>query len=416
MQRAALVRIAVAAAITTAAVTASATSPASASTPRSATALRSAVTPWSAAALRSSTAPKGNGLVGVWCASPANCLAVGATSPVAGRGHPLAERWNGKSWRTVAVRLPAGFAFGDLLRLSCLSATFCVAAGDYGNGSTGHLLAEFWNGRTWTPTAPPAPAGGSGQTLLLGVSCTSARSCVAAGTIGNSGIKAITEIWNGAKWTRVNPPLPRGTTISALESVSCPSAKHCVAVGLAGSVSTGVLVESWNGTAWHISRALSPSGGFAQLTGVSCASAATCVAVGSVFGSKHSVALTETWNGKAWAMARVPWPKGTSDSELIGVSCPAKAYCVAVGDVGDNPQAGLLNTGKAVAARWNGKAWALQSVPAPAKGKASAFYGVSCRSTASCAAVGSIGPVEGTTSSSLSGFWNGKTWKLVPAV
>lgn len=379
-------------------------------------------TPWPATTSASPAAPAQNALEGVWCASASDCIAVGATSAIAGRGHPLAEIWNGKSWRTVPVRLPAGSTFGGLVRLSCRSASFCVAAGEYGTGGTGHLLAEFWNGKTWSPTEPPAPAGVGDDTELVGVSCQSSRDCVAVGGDDTGATTfAVIETWNGAKWARVKPPLPRGTSYSYLEKVSCPSATYCVAVGQAGDPAK-VLVESWNGAAWHVVSAPSPSGGFAELVAVSCSSVASCVAVGGVLnpgspGTPSSTkALTETWNGKKWAIATVPWPKGTADSILAGVSCPSKTYCVAVGNVGDNLEAGQLNAGKAVAVTWNGKSWALEPVPAPAKGKTSFLFSVSCRSTASCAAVGETGSVGADTTSSLSGFWNGKTWKLVPAI
>jgi hypothetical protein len=39
-----------------------------------------------------------------------------------------------------------------------------------------------------------------------------------------------------------------------------------------------------------------------------------------------------------------------------------------------------------------------------------------CRSVAGCAAVGYTGSVKTTSTTGLSGFWNGKTWKLTGAV
>jgi hypothetical protein len=380
----------------------------------------SAVAPGMMPALAAASAQ--NALSGIWCASSVKCVAVGGTSYVAGAGRPLAETWNGKSWRSVAVRLPSGASFADLERLSCVSAIFCVAVGSYGNSSTAHLLAEFWDGRSWTPSEPPAPAGSPNDTLLIGVSCTSPKMCMAVGGYDSANPIAVAEKWNGAKWARVNPPVPPDTEFASLQSVSCTSVRYCVAVGIwLGFIdgARGVLAESWNGTAWRRVSAPSPESPdtYAQLTSVSCASAADCVAVGVVagFGSGEA-SLTETWNGKAWATAKaVPWPKGTHDSALIGVSCPSRVYCVAVGIAG---QANLtdLSTGHAAAATWNGKTWAARTVPVPPKGRTSGLVSVSCRTSANCAAVGYTGRIGSSASSSLSGFWNGRRWKLVTAI
>jgi len=367
----------------------------------------------SVAASASAAPPAPSVLTGVWCASAANCLAVGGTDETNtefSAAHPLAERWNGKTWRTVPVRLPAGASFGSLLRLACLSATWCVAVGYYAKGGVYHELADFWNGKAWTPTEPSAPGGGP-ETHLIDVSCRSARNCVAVGLADNgTGVRGIVEKWNGAKWARVSVPEP--ADFSDLSSVSCPAAKFCVAVG---GTFAGVLVESWNGTAWRRVSAPSPAPrALSTLTSVSCVSPSNCVAVGDGDGIGGS-GFAETWNGKAWTNARVPWPKGTRSSLLIAVSCASRSYCAAVGNIGEAP-ASAANAGRPAVFRWNGRAWALQPVSALAKGKAGAFSDIFCRSAADCTAVGDIGPAGSVNASGLSGFWNGKSWKLVPAI
>jgi len=54
------------------------------------------------------------------------------------------------------------------------------------------------------------------------------------------------------------------------------------------------------------------------------------------------------------------------------------------------------------------------SVPAPGKGKSSLFTDVTCLSATDCVAVGQVGPAGSAndTSTALSGFWNGKSWRL----
>ena len=364
--------------------------------------------------------PSLNELTGAWCATAARCIAVGvsASNPTnQATGRPLAETWNGKSWRTVPVGLPAGATFGGLFHLACVSAMFCVAVGYEGSGATYYELAEIWNGRTWKPGKPPSPGGGTDDTGLAGVSCVSAKSCVAVGSYDEGGglPGAAVEKWNGVTWTRVNPPRPAGAVYSALGSVSCTSAKYCVAVG---GTYVGVLVESWNGTAWRVISAPRPSADVTVLSGVSCVSPVSCVAVGEYFNpvGGGGGSFAETWNGKAWTMVSVRWPRGTVYTSLADVSCASRAYCVAVGNVGENPTSSQANAGRAAAVAWNGKTWTDMSVPGPAKGKASWFRGVWCGAAASCAAVGYTGAVNASTSTGLSGFWNGKSWKLTGAI
>jgi hypothetical protein len=366
-----------------------------------------------------------NGLSAVWCASASSCLAVGTSNPDTENpvaGHPLAETWNGKSWKAVSVRLPPGAASGGLLGLSCVRPASCVAVGFWGKGFTGHELAESWNGKTWTPSEPPAKP--SEQTELIGVSCLSAKACVAVGEYEpnlNLGlIAAVIEQWNGVKWTEVTPALPRGLAgFSLLDAVPCPTVRQCAVVGYvsSGPETGSPLIESWNGKAWKRVAAPSPAAGPAGglLSGVSCASSVSCVAVGEKFGTSKETGFAQSWNGRAWTLASVPWAKGTANSILTGVSCPAQKDCVAVGATGVNADSGA-NSGRAAAATWNGKTWTVVPVPAPAKVKSSMLTGVLCPRAASYVAAGKAGPAGTTAGHGLSGFWNGKRWRLVTAV
>lgn len=363
--------------------------------------------------------PPANELFGVSCVSPTNCVAVGLDgNAYRGTGGPLAERWNGRTWKIARVPLPAGATSGELSGVSCKSAAACVAVGLYLDGAgAGIPLAETWNGRTWTPRTLPTPAGGTGV-ILSGVSCTSVMHCVAVGeyfTGGNAA--AIAESWNGGRWTAATPPVPAGSVLGDLNTVSCPSARYCVAVGeSAANAGSSVLVDAWNGRGWR-EMAARPPGGFthAELNGVWCTSAANCVAVGRGSGGGGLTGFTEVWNGSTWRSARVSWPRGAANSGLVGVSCVSAKRCVMVGYLGMNPGADG-NTGRAAAVTWDGRTWTVTKVPAPARGKASLFNGVSCLSAGSCVAAGQVGPGNSTRGTGLSGFWNGRGWRLVAAV
>lgn len=362
--------------------------------------------------------PQADQLNGVACRSAKDCLAVGADYHT---GRPLAETWNGTRWRAVSVKLPAGASGALLDGVACPAATgtYCVAVGVVIKGSTVEALAETWNGKAWTPVLPPAPAGSH----LGAISCLSAKSCVAVGAAGAShGIGALlTESWNGTKWTRGSISAPPHTQGGFLDGVSCATAGFCVAAGAVFAGSTGAeapLIEGWNGKAWAIMKPAPPKTSIQTgLYAVSCPSPKSCVTVGSGGNLEAgSIGYAEAWNGKTWALtSAVPWPKGTTDPWLYGVSCSAVGHCVAVGLIDWFRASNGFLTGRAAAATWNGKAWTATTITVPGKGDASGFGGVTCRpgKTAFCAAVGNVGPWGSRVSSTLSGFWNGKTWKVV---
>jgi hypothetical protein len=357
----------------------------------------------------------------VSCGSAKACLAVGTNiNSTSGISAPIAEAWNGTKWKSVAVHAPKGPSGASLTGVSCKSVASCLAVGEYSTSAGDRPFALTWNGTALKPTAaPPVPAGDT-IVSLSGVSCVTTRSCVAVGTSigGTGGIRVLVETWNGAKWTDHVVPVSSSVFLD-FNSVSCVSATHCVVAGASetmkgGNVTMGVLLALWNGKTITPMKAPLPAGtgaGTPLITDVSCASAASCVAVGAVLsGSGNSgFGFTETWKGKAWTVAKVASPKGITLSFLFGVSCPTAHNCVAVG------AAGTSKSGSATAMSYNGKAWSRQAVPAPGKGKSDAFEGVSCLSAANCVATGQIGATNSSNPSPLSGIWNGKAWRLVPA-
>jgi hypothetical protein len=157
-------------------------------------------------------------------------------------------------------------------------------------------------------------------------------------------------------------------------------------------------------TGWVVQTTANPAGStLDELAAVSCTSASNCIAVGNEENSAGNlVALAERWNGSTWALQTAVNPSGGTGVSLDGVSCPSATYCIAVGE---NDTATTLT---AVAESWNGSTWTLQSPVNPARAFLS---GVSCTATNNCEAVGadSAGP--------LAEHWNGSTWaaQTVPA-
>ena len=231
----------------------------------------------------------------------------------------------------------------------------------------------------------------------------------AAGRVGGP----LAEVWNGKRWTQTRPPASgSGFAVSGLDAVSCASPAQCVAAGASAGGPPVAVIESWNGTAWSLGTGAALPGAMAAQTGVSCPSAGSCVAVGFGMYATATAAFSEIWNGRSWRDATVPLPGGgINSSHLWGVSCAAASRCVAVGDTEVYLKGG--STHGAAAVTWNGKTWTATGIPGPGKGKTSLFMDVTCLSAKSCVAVGQAGPAGSAAGAGLSGFFNGRSWRLV---
>jgi hypothetical protein len=128
--------------------------------------------------------PRGVRLASVSCPAASDCVAVGHRI-VEGAALPAAERWNGKRWSLLSTALPGGRTDGTLQAVDCVSARLCQAVGQsYSDNvigdpmNVGPLVATPRRGG-WKLTALP-PAGPPIESLSA-VSCVSARWCMAAG-------------------------------------------------------------------------------------------------------------------------------------------------------------------------------------------------------------------------------------------
>jgi hypothetical protein len=148
----------------------------------------------------------------------------------------------------------------------------------------------------------------------------------------------------------------------------------------------------------------------ASLRALVCTSSANCWAVGyyEVNGALLNQALH--WKGKHWSLARIPSPGGTRTgalSELYGVRCRSSSSCWAVGYYlkGDS---GVLTE----ALRWNGTNWSQVATPDPAGKKIAAFNSLSdvaCTSADNCWAAGEY-TSSGHVTDNLILRWNGAHW------
>lgn len=338
---------------------------------------------------------------GVSCSDASHCLAVGHTySPsFAAKDDTLAEVWDGSSWSTVGSPSPS--TTSGMNAVSCVTGTSCMTVGSFFNSSNDYqTLAEWWNGSSLSIVNQDAE--------LAGVSCVDATHCVAVGSqFGDDSLSTtLAAVSDGNGWRVVPTPNPASSEGSYLSAVTCVSAQHCVAVGYYyDSDNTRLtLVETWDGAHWSIVPSPNPKGSaYSVFYGVACTSGTQCVAVGSSGGRT----LAESWNGTHWSIKATDDPLSTAYSELASVTCRSATRCLAVGYETDT----LYHADLTLAERWNGSTWSM--VPSAAPGKqnlqSSVLHGVSCSQAGGCLAVG-YRQNESGTFGALTERWTGQKW------
>ena len=246
---------------------------------------------------------------------------------------PLAERWNGTGWSLLPFpSLPNGAWQGWLGAVSCTSASACKAVGEFFNGSAWGLLAERWDGSSWSlesmpDPVPPANISQPGTNLNgLSLSCSSGSYCTAVGgyDLNSGGGQSFAERWDGSRWSLEATPKIAGAFETQLRGVSCTSPSACSAVGYYNPSSSGphrTLAERWNGTSWSVQRTPNALG---ALVAVSCTSGRACMAVGNGFQP-----LVERKDGTSWSIERTP---SADDALLQAVSCTSSVVCTALGN------------------------------------------------------------------------------------
>jgi hypothetical protein len=222
----------------------------------------------------------------VSCSSPSSCVAVGFAGPIVDT-HAISEHWNGRRWRFESVPLPLAHAGYELKGIDCTSARDCMAVGDFAavSGQGGlKVLAERWNGSRWRMIHAPSPAGSLIE--LNGISCVSASWCEAAGDyqLPNTNSAGLLEGWDGKHWRIQHgprPPAGHGPNFE-LEAVSCVAERACTAVGAAFTnvPESYVLAERLTSRGWRLQQMPNPPGLGGELFGVSCTGGG-CMAVGS---------------------------------------------------------------------------------------------------------------------------------------
>jgi len=125
----------------------------------------------------------------------------------------------------------------------------------------------------------------------------------------------------------------------------------------------------------------------------------------AIGGPGHPKPLAERWNGTAWRILAIPAPAGAQTVFIGPVSCTSSSACTTTGVSFDSS-----GIGTTLAERWNGTAWRIQPTPNPPGAQSADLDGgVACTGPSACLAVGSSD--QGT----LAEQWNGVKWHIVPS-
>lgn len=225
---------------------------------------------------------------------------------------------------SVTQFFPPGPHDADILTaITAISGDDVWAVGEQINGARvdpgGQLaLIEHWDGRSWTIVERADT--GDGNSLLLGVSGTSANDIWAVGRIEATNSVAtgpeapLIEHWDGLSWTIVPSPQPTDHEPDGaigLTAVAALAPDDAWAVGSYSIFAEGVasanrtLIEHWDGGSWTL--VASPNvDDQSWLTGISAVFSSDVWAVGYSgvgFGELSKVRpLVLHWDGRSWSI------------------------------------------------------------------------------------------------------------------
>jgi photosystem II stability/assembly factor-like uncharacterized protein len=223
--------------------------------------------------------------------------------------------------------------------LDCIDAETCAMFGRASDGSYVFVTTDD-GGQTWSSLPGPQHFQySSGDFNSL--SCTTATSCVAVGSVEGSppSVAAVTSN-GGVSWSESEI----AGDFSALR-VQCVGGGNCISIGYdstgsdqVGSDQTGsdpgpvgaVFYSSDGGSSWtSASMPTTGSASIGPVTSLSCSDASDCLA--STFagsGSLSSDVLVTTDGGETWTL---PAAQGLQSSLLSSTSCATSSYCWASG-------------------------------------------------------------------------------------
>jgi hypothetical protein len=297
------------------------------------------------------------------------------------------------------------------------SAELAVPAG----ASAAAAAASSWRSRA--VVAPPGAASNP-DAGLYGVTCTSAKDCVAGGayedSAGNGVPMVATESrghWGRASEIRL-PANAAADPHAEVNEVACWAARSCIAVGYyqdsLTSADQGFIATESNGSWRQAFAPALPANASATpaawLYGAACWGRRSCVAVGSYLdsaGGDGLMAVSES--GGKWRRAtQIALPSGAPakyGAEIASVACPAARSCVAVGFYYSSTETAEGLEVTEAKGKWH-RAVEVKPPAGAQQSKGDYLVSVSCWST-SCLAIGAY-PASGSKSMAASyvrGHW-----------
>jgi hypothetical protein len=162
---------------------------------------------WDGSTWSASQLPEPSGsdseLLGVAARTAADAWAVGVTDPAAADSIPLIEHFDGSGW---SVTPSPGLAGGVLDGVAVVGPDDVWAVGYQGSATAPKMLAEHWDGTSWSQSTLPAL--GSPAALLRAVTARGPSDVWAAGTYYDPTSRTYvgqTLHWDGNSWSAIAP-------------------------------------------------------------------------------------------------------------------------------------------------------------------------------------------------------------------
>jgi hypothetical protein len=282
--------------------------------------------------------------------------------------------------------------------LDCVGADTCAMLGRSSDGTSVFLTTDD-GGETWSSLAGPESSPPSAD--FKSVSCTTAKSCVAVGSIdmgSGAGVAAVTSN-GGASWSVSDI----AGDFSPL-SVQCVAGGNCIASGYdtGGSDPTGAVFFSSDGGVSWTSAALPTTGpaSIGPVSSLSCGDPSDCLA--STFPANEpltSDVLVSTDGGHNWLLAPA---KGLESSMLSSTSCATSSYCWASGSAIPSSSRYPIAVGSLqpllTVTDDQGASWTTAQLPTSLG--VNVVDAISCPSTSTCFALGYQSTQPGQTTGS----------------
>jgi hypothetical protein len=261
---------------------------------------------------------------------------------------------------------------GDLISVSALSSNDVWAVGSGANPLLGgRFITEVahWDGTRMriVPSPSPDPQGN----YLVSVAAVSESNVWAVGYTDHG---ALTEQWNGSRWSVV--PTPLTSDGDQLRAISADSPSDVWAVGSmvigSGAVFAGRIpaILHWNGSAWALVQGATPGDSLSGDRPYSALYAVTAVAPDDVWATGDEMAgqtpalqrpIVERWDGATWHAE--PAPYTSHRAVIVGLSATKQVVWITAWS--DQLPTTPSEPSPVVAMRWNGAGWDAAPPPPP---------------------------------------------------